>query len=296
MEYPAHSGYNFTQTIHNDIYPAIDPTQSDLSQPEKVVLITGSGRGIGRAIAFRFAESGVACIILCARTASDLDEVEQNIKNINPVVKVCKYVVDITDEGTVLAVAEAVREEEGRLDALINNAGMSNDWDTITVGDTKMYLKTWDLHIKGTYLMLKSFLPLLLETAKNQNVAVDIINTSTIAAHFTIPGASAYQASKFALIRLSEFVVAEYGEQGVNCLSLHPGSVATEIMKNPPPLVVASQIDTPDLCAGFVVWLTKGQRTWLNGRYVSSTWDADELEAMKDEIVKADKLKFRMVV
>jgi hypothetical protein len=55
-------------------------------------------------------------------------------------------------------------------------------------------------------------------------------------------------------------------------------------------------IDTTELCAGFVVWLTKGQRSWLNGRYVSATWDADELVAQKDDIIKADKLKFRMVV
>jgi shikimate 5-dehydrogenase len=74
MEYPPHSGYNFVQTIRNDIYPPIDPTKSGLSQPGKVVLITGFGRGIGRAVALRYAESGVACIVLCARSASDLDE------------------------------------------------------------------------------------------------------------------------------------------------------------------------------------------------------------------------------
>ena len=55
-------------------------------------------------------------------------------------------------------------------------------------------------------------------------------------------------------------------------------------------------IDTPDLCAGVVVWLTKGQREWLNGRYVSATWDVDELEAKREEIVEGDKLKLRMVV
>jgi hypothetical protein len=55
-------------------------------------------------------------------------------------------------------------------------------------------------------------------------------------------------------------------------------------------------VDTPDLCAGFTVWVTKGQRAWLNGRYVSATWDVDELLAKKDEIVKDDKLKLRMVM
>jgi len=54
--------------------------------------------------------------------------------------------------------------------------------------------------------------------------------------------------------------------------------------------------DTPDLCGGFVVWLTKEARTWLGGRYVSVAWDVTELEAMKDEILTGDKLKFRMVV
>ncbi len=53
---------------------------------------------------------------------------------------------------------------KGRLDALINNAGMTNDWDPIIEGDTEMCLKCWDLHIKATYLILKSFLPLFMET------------------------------------------------------------------------------------------------------------------------------------
>ncbi len=316
MEYPPHSGYNFTQTIHNDIYPAIDPTKSDLSQPGKVVLITGSGRGIGRSVALRYAESGVACIVVCARSASELDEVEQSIKKINPHVRVSKQAVDVTAESSVVSMAETVRQEEGRLDVLINNAGMTNKWAPIADGDTDMWFKTWDLHIKGTYLMLKSFLPLLVHTAKTQGVTVDVINTTTIAAHFAMPGGSAYHASKFALIRLSEFVVSEYEGQGVNCLSLHPGGVPTGIAKDLGPLVEAGEflpnlmatssndkltliiamIDTPELCAGFAVWLTKGQRAWLNGRYVSATWDVDELLAKKDEIIKQDKLKLRMVV
>jgi hypothetical protein len=59
---------------------------------------------------------------------------------------------------------------------------------------------------------------------------------------------------------------------------------------------VIALVDTPDLCGGFLVWLTNGQRSWLNGRYVSALWDVDELEAKKEEIVEGNKLKFRMVV
>jgi NAD(P)-dependent dehydrogenase (short-subunit alcohol dehydrogenase family) len=156
----------------------------------------------------------------------------------------------------------------------------------------------------------------VVETAERYSIKVDVINTTLISAHFTLPGASAYQASQFALMRLSEFVVAEYGAWRVNCLSLNSGGAPTGITKDLSPEVKVGKFpqirldrfensrvdiyeemtDTPDLCAGLVVWLTKGQRDWLNGRYVSATWDVKELEAKRDEIVEADKLKFRMVV
>ena len=55
-------------------------------------------------------------------------------------------------------------------------------------------------------------------------------------------------------------------------------------------------IDTPELCGGFVVWLTAEARTWLGGRYVSSTWDVDVLQGMKEEIVAGNKLKAKMIV
>ena len=55
-------------------------------------------------------------------------------------------------------------------------------------------------------------------------------------------------------------------------------------------------VDTPELCGGFTVWLTKGARTWLGGRYVAATWDAEKLDSMRKEIVAGDKLKVKMVV
>jgi hypothetical protein len=60
--------------------------------------------------------------------------------------------------------------------------------------------------------------------------------------------------------------------------------------------MLAGLIDTPDLCGGFIVWLTKGNKRWLNGRYLSAAWDVDELEAKKYEIIEGNKLKVRMVV
>ena len=231
------TGVNFVSTLHTDIYPAIDPTKTNLSQPQKIVLITGSGRGIGRSIALRYAECGVACIILCSRTMSEMDEVEGTIKKIDEGVRVRKFECDVTDEMAVGHVAEAVRAQEGRLDVLVNNAGTGDPWVPIADGVADEWWRTWTVNIRGVHLMLRALLPLLVQTAaeKKEGGVVDVLNISSVGAHHLVPGASAYQTSKMALIRLTEFVQVEYGAKGVNCMAVHPGSVLTELSRHGPP-------------------------------------------------------------
>ncbi|TVY23659.1 Short chain dehydrogenase [Lachnellula hyalina] len=143
--------------------------------------------------------------------------------------------------------------------------------------------------------MLHGFLPLLVDTAKERNTLVDVVNVTSIGAHVIIPGASAYQTSKFAMLRLTEFVQVEYGDKGVTCVAVHPGGVLTR-MSAGIDVIRSTLTDTPDMCGGFIVWFTKGQRSWLSGRYLSAAWDVDELEAKRSEIVQGEKLKMRMVV
>jgi NAD(P)-dependent dehydrogenase (short-subunit alcohol dehydrogenase family) len=293
----AHSGLDFVPTRHNDIHSAIDPAVANLSQPGKMVLITGSGRGIGRSMALRYAQADVACIAICSRTASELDAVEVSItRTSHGKVRVRKYNIDITKPTQVPAMAADVMEKEGRLDILVNNAGTSSVWKPIGKGLPEDFMDTFTTNIQGTYLVIKSFIPLLVSTARTHNVGVDVVNIASMAAHYTMPGASAYQISKLALLRLTEFVQAEYGVDGVNCMAVHPGSVITKMTRKWPREMLIMMGDSKELCAGFVVWLTKGNRTWLSGRYVSANWDVDELEAKKDEILGGDKLKIRMVV
>jgi NAD(P)-dependent dehydrogenase (short-subunit alcohol dehydrogenase family) len=226
--YPPHWGISFTKTLHNDVYPLIDPTKSNLSQTSKVVLITGAGRGIGRSIALQYARSGVACIILCARTTSQLDEVEVSIKQISSSIKVRKFTLDITDAAQVSIVAKTVKQEEGRLDILVNNAAVGEAWVPITESNPEEWWKSWEVGIKGTYLMLHALLPLMVDTATTAG-SVNVVNIVSIGAHQIIPGASAYQTFKLAQLRLGEFIVTEYADKGVNCFSVHPGGVLTEM-------------------------------------------------------------------
>lgn len=122
-------------------------------------------------------------LIICARTASELDSVEQAISSINPNVNVTKFSLDITDEAQVTAAAGHVVNEIGRLDVLVNNAGTTEPWKAIADSSIDDYWRTWTVSIKGTYVMLRTFLPILEKTAKQEKTTVDVINISSIGAH-----------------------------------------------------------------------------------------------------------------
>lgn len=295
---PAHYGFLFpgAENIHNDIYPAINPsTNSSLAQPGKVVLITGGGRGLGRAIALQYAHANVASITLSARTESQLDEAEQAIKKINSNVRVRKLQLDVIDYEAVKKAADLIKKEEGRLDILINNAGYGGPWVKLADADPADWWKTFEVNVKGPFNFVHAFLPLLQETAKTHDTIVDVVNVTSMGGLTVGHDGSSYCSTKLALMRLNEFVTVEYADKGINAVAMHPGGVVTEMSKDIEQ-VKPFLTDTPELCAGFTVWLTKGQRTWLGGRYVAVSWDVEKLESMKDEIVKEDKLKNQLNV
>ena len=90
----------------------------------------------------------------------------------------------------------------------------------------------------------------------------------------------------------------EYGGRGIIAIAYHPGTVMTEMLNRLPQEILDGVpfTDTPELSGDMVVWMTKERRQWLSGRYIDCNWDVSELEAKKDEIMKGDKLKVRMIV
>ncbi|KAI4147605.1 MAG: hypothetical protein LQ341_001758 [Variospora aurantia] len=318
------AGQTFTPTIHHDTYPTIDPERCSFEGQH--VFITGASKGIGRATAIAYARAGAAAISLGAR--SDLADVEQEVLRAaaaagKPPPKILKLHLDVQNRLSVEAAAQKVDECCGSVDVLMNNAGCLENWVPIGDSDPDEWWNTWEIvsllkllsapvsrygnresspltqsagslpqNMRGPYLMTRSFLPLLLKGSGKT-----ILNISSIGAHVTYPGASGYQTAKFALLRFSEFTNAEYGEQGIVAFSLHPGGVKTETALNMPQEVKDMLlIDTPELAANTIVYLTQQRQEWLRGRYVDVTWDMDELFAKKDEIVEKDLLMVRMAV
>ena len=98
-------------------------------------------------------------------------------------------------------------------------------------------------------------------------------------------------------MRLVEQVHEAHSKNGICAINVHPGGVAGTglTVEGPQDFNMALLTEDVALCGGVCVWLTKEKRDWLSGRYVSSTWDMETLEGMKDEILQHDKLKFRIV-
>ena len=178
-------------------------------------------------IAISFAKAGVAGIALGAR--SDFAAVEKDIISAaqaagKKVPRILKIKVDVTNWADVEHASKETEKEFGRLDILINNAGYLSSFIPIVDDDWEDYWKNYEINIKGVYLTCKAFLPLLLKGG-----AKTVINLTSAGAHNISPGASGYQTTKFALLRFTEFIMAEYGNQGILAYSVHPGGVPSDM-------------------------------------------------------------------
>ncbi|KAI8632266.1 NAD(P)-binding protein [Xylariaceae sp. FL1651] len=284
---------DFVPTAHEDTYPFISTSTADLRG--KSVLVTGASKGIGKAIALSFAKAGCSRIAVAARTGLDVLEKEilsaaQAAGRPNP--HVLALPLDITSEADVETAARSISDAfDGVLDILINNAGRTSAMVPLTESRVDDWWATWELNLRGTYLCTRALLPLLLKSSTRT-----IIITSSAGAHMLIKHLLGYQTSKTALCRFAEFLAKEYEEQGLIALSVHPGDVLTDAVGQVPEEWIPIFKDKPQLAGDTLVWLAKERREWLNGRFVSVTWDMQELEQRRDEIMSKDLLKFRLTV
>lgn len=145
--------------------------------------------------------------------------------------------------------------------------------------------------VKGPYLVTRAYL-----RAKDHQGPGVVICTSSIACNTLLPEQSAYGLCKTSVNRLVEWIASEGAAQNVRAFAFHPGGVAdTGITKKSPAWLKEYFVDTADLGAGTCVYLSTERAAFLNGRYVDATWDMEELEGMKDRIVRENLLKMGVV-
>lgn len=293
------NGLNFTSVVHSKSYPAITPKPTDLK--DKIIFINGASKGVGRAVAISYAKTGASHIILAARsslTTTTTAMIEAAKAANKPVPTIIPLTVDITSRSQVEASLQTLlhhpdfpRGSNAKIDVLINNAGYLKKFEPVAESDPEEWWREWEVNLNGTYLVTRTFLPLLLASTTKT-----IVNVSSIGALITLPGASGYQTSKLAILRFSEYLDLEYREKGLLVYSIHPGGIKTDLAVHMPAEFMEWLVDEPELPADSLVWLTRVRREWLGARYVSVNWDMEELEGRKGDIVKGDLLKVRLAV
>jgi NAD(P)-dependent dehydrogenase (short-subunit alcohol dehydrogenase family) len=192
--------------------------------PNKVAVITGSGRGIGRAMAKLFAQEG-ATVFLSARTESELTATAEEIACANGIT--AYLTADLTAEPDCARLMAAAREKFGRVDILVNNAGHYGPVLPVEEYPLEEFDKVLAVHLRAAFILSKLVLPEMY--ARKSGV---ILNISSLSAKSAFGWGSAYAAAKAGLLGLTRVMAAEAARQGVRVNAICPGPVTeTEMSK-----------------------------------------------------------------
>ena len=276
-----------TITVHSDTYPFISAEKYRGTLKKKVVLITGAGRGIGRAVALAFAAAGadVACL---SRTPSDLDALVEEIQQKHQT-RAIAIAEDVVDTALVERAVKRAEETLGPIDILINNAGISRFSDLAHEKDLSMAWKVVEVNMLGTMNLVRAVLPSM--TARKSGI---IINVVSILGTLPLPYFSAYSAAKAGIIQYTKVIHKELSLNGINTYAVHPcmsqdttiavGAVNHDTMEKVEGAgeflhkFLASQKDKLDLPADTFVTLCVEERAKrLSGKFVDATYDLEEV-------------------
>ncbi|WP_025896987.1 SDR family oxidoreductase [Sneathiella glossodoripedis] len=184
-----------------------------------VALITGASKGIGAATAREFARQG-AKVVLAARSEDSLKTLAEEINSSGG--QAIAIACDVADFDNVSKAVELAVKTYGRIDILINNAGLIDPIATIANSDPQEWAKAADVNYKGVYFGLRAAIPKMLEQGKGT-----IVNVSSGAATGALEGWSHYCSSKAAALSLTKCAHVEYADKGITVVGMSPGTVAT---------------------------------------------------------------------
>lgn len=190
----------------------------------RIAVITGASSGIGEATGKLLATRG-ATVALLARRKDRLDAIVAEIEKAGG--RAAAWTVDVADAKAVDAAAAAIKERFGRVDIVVNNAGimLPNPIEELRTDQWKHQI---DLNIGGVMNVIGAFVPSLVDAAKGEK-ATDLVNISSIVARNIFPSFAVYSATKAYVTHLSVTLRAELGAKGVRVSAIEPGIVGTEL-------------------------------------------------------------------
>lgn len=233
----------------------------------KVCIITGAGAGIGLATARRFAAEG-ATVVICDLRQADVDSAVQAVRGLGA--KASGFALSVTDRPAVDAMVAAVKAEHGRIDVLVNNAGITQDARL-----QKMTLEQFDtvidVNLRGVFHCSQA----VADTMVLQGSGV-ILNASSIVGLYGNFGQTNYAASKFGVIGFTKTWSRELGPKGIRVNAVAPGFVATHILDGIPEKVLAEmtqevplrRLGQPEEIASVYAFLASDDASYVNGAVI----------------------------
>jgi 3-oxoacyl-[acyl-carrier protein] reductase len=212
---------------------------------DKTAIVTGASKGIGRAVAVRLSEMGYS-LALAARNEEQLEETASLCMG-----KAICVPTDITDEKQVVELLEKTVSEFGRVDVLINNAGMGV-FKKLTETSLDEWRKVIDTNLTGSFLCAREAFKIMKEQKGGT-----VINIASVVGIKGYPNQGAYTASKHGMVGLTKVIAEEGREHGIRTHVICPGGVATEMVRDARPDINPDELLQPDDVADLVEYFLK---------------------------------------
>jgi NAD(P)-dependent dehydrogenase (short-subunit alcohol dehydrogenase family) len=225
----------------------------------KVTLVTGAGRGIGLAIAEVFAEEGATVIATDIALSSVDDEIAGAVH---------WHQLDVTDADAWASIGERIGSEHGKLDVLVNNAGIVHAYDPIDEIELEAWQDVIAVNQTGTFLGMRTAIPLMRRAGGGS-----IINMSSMWGIVGAGGVAAYQASKGAVRAMTKNAAVTYGHEKIRANSIHPGVIDTPLVRGQDDALTQDLIDdvplgrigTPREIAHGALFLASDESSYVTG-------------------------------
>lgn len=238
---------------------------------DPVILITGAGRGIGAAVARRLARPGTSLVLNYARDVAAASALAQEIAQAGARARIVR--ADVADEAQVLAMFESIDREEGRLSALVNNAGIVAPRSTVAAMSTERIRRVLEVNVLGAMLCAREAVRRMSRAQGGQGGA--IVNVGSAAARLGAAGEYVdYAASKGAIDSFTLGLAREVADEGIRVNAVRPGLIATEIHASGgrPDRIAELSSQVPmqrggeaDEVAAAIAWLLGDEASYVTG-------------------------------